>query len=76
MVRISDSKNFLQVLNELSIYLNEIDTDFVRKSIKAIGKIAIRYEKATEKAIEILSEFASVCVKMGRDDAAVQELFI
>jgi hypothetical protein len=28
------------------------------------------------RAIEILSEFASVCVKMGRDDAAVQELFI
>ena len=49
MVRICDSKNFGQVLNELLIYLNEADPHFVRKTIKSIGKIAITYDKALDK---------------------------
>jgi AP-1 complex subunit beta-1 len=31
------------------IYLNEADPHFVRKTIKAIGKIAVSYEKAIDK---------------------------
>lgn len=49
MVRICDSKNFGQVLNEFLIYLNEADPHFVRKTIKSIGKIALLYDKAIEK---------------------------
>jgi len=36
-------------LNELHIYLNEADPHFVRKAIKAVGKIAVQYDKAIEK---------------------------
>lgn len=49
MVRICDNKNYAAVLAELAIYINEVDTEFVKKAIKAIGKIAIRYDKSIEK---------------------------
>lgn len=40
MVRICDSKNYSQVLNELNIYLHEADPHFVRKTLRSVGKIA------------------------------------
>jgi hypothetical protein len=36
-------------LTELHIYVNEADPDFVRKTIRSIGKIAVQYDKAIEK---------------------------
>ncbi|CAK80625.1 unnamed protein product (macronuclear) [Paramecium tetraurelia] len=73
MVRICDSKNFGQVLNELLIYLNEADPHFVRKAIKSIGKIAITYDKALDKAVSILVEFAK---NVQQPTEPVQELLI
>ncbi|CAD8159436.1 unnamed protein product [Paramecium pentaurelia] len=73
MVRICDSKNFNQVLNELMIYLNEADPHFVRKTIKSIGKIAIMYDKALSEAVQILVEFAK---NVQQANEPVQELFI
>ena len=37
-------------------YTNEIDVDFVRKSIKAIGRCAIKIESASEKCVDVLME--------------------
>lgn len=48
-------KNYETVLDELREYLNEVDSEFVKKCISAVGKIAIRYEKSAEKCMSILA---------------------
>lgn len=43
-------------MDELKEYLNELDSEFVKKCIRAVGKITIRYEKSVEKCMSILSK--------------------
>jgi vesicle coat complex subunit len=43
------------VLDELKEYLNEVDCEFVKKCIGALGKIAIRYDKSVDKCMSILA---------------------
>lgn len=49
-------KNYEPVLNELKEYVTEGDPDFVRRSMRAISKIAIRFEKSIDKCLEILAK--------------------
>ena len=49
IVRLTDSKNYEAVLNELREYANEVNQEFVRKVIKAICSILMNQEKAIEK---------------------------
>jgi vesicle coat complex subunit len=49
LVKICNEKNLDSLLNELSAYVTETDTEFVKKSIRAIGNIAIRFDKACVK---------------------------
>ena len=44
------------MLNELKEYVTEGDPDFVRRSLRAISKIALRFEKSIEKCLEILAK--------------------
>lgn len=55
LVRIVNYKNYETVLDELKEYLNEVDSEFVKKCIRAVSKIAIRYEKSVEKCMSILA---------------------
>ena len=48
---------------------SEVDSEFVKRCIKAIGKIAIRYEKSVEKCMAILSKM----IKDTRDIASHAE---
>ena len=41
---------------EFKEYANEVDVEFVRKSINAIGKCAIKIEAAAEKCVNVLLE--------------------
>jgi vesicle coat complex subunit len=36
--------------------MGEIDSEFVKKCVKALGKIAIRFEKSVEKCMAILAK--------------------
>ena len=56
MTRIINYKNYESVLDELREYIEEVDSLFVKRVIKAVGKIAIRYEKSVEKCMAILSK--------------------
>lgn len=53
------------MLEELREYISEVDSEFVKKCIRAVGKIAIRYEKSVEKCMSILAK----SVKEVRDAA-------
>ena len=41
MIRLANSSNVAQVLAELKEYATEVDVDFVRKSVRAIGRLVI-----------------------------------
>eukprot|EP01017_Pseudomicrothorax_dubius_P036123 TRINITY_DN5143_c0_g1_i8.p1 TRINITY_DN5143_c0_g1~~TRINITY_DN5143_c0_g1_i8.p1 ORF type:complete len:930 (-),score=303.67 TRINITY_DN5143_c0_g1_i8:123-2912(-) len=56
LVRLADAKNIDQILHELREYVNEVDVEFVRKSVRAIGRCAIKLEKAAEKCVQALWE--------------------
>jgi AP-1 complex subunit beta-1 len=51
LIRLTDLKNTDQVLAELKDYAQEIDVAFVRKAISAIGRIAIKLERAADRCV-------------------------
>ena len=46
MIRVASQANIAQVLSELKDYATEVDVDFVRKSVGAIDRCAIKVESA------------------------------
>ena len=50
------------VLGEMKDYANEIDIEFVRKTIKTIGRIAIKFPAAAEPSINLLLELMATNV--------------
>lgn len=51
MIKLSDLNNVDQLLLELKDYAQEIDVAFVRKAISAIGRVAIKLERAADRCI-------------------------
>lgn len=62
MVRIANEKNFEQLLAELREYALEVDMDFVRRAVKAIGQVAIKIESASAKCVQVLEDLLSTKV--------------
>lgn len=51
MIRLADLKNVDSLLNELKDYAQEVDVLFVRRAISAIGRIAIKLDRAADRCI-------------------------
>ena len=51
IIKLVSEKNIDQVLLELKEYASEVDVDFVRKSVSAIGRCAVKLERAAERCI-------------------------
>ncbi|OMJ79258.1 hypothetical protein SteCoe_20768 [Stentor coeruleus] len=71
IVRMTDGKNIDQVLHELKDYSTEIDVEFVKKAIQAIGRCAIKLEKTVDKCVGALVDLVKMKVQY-----AVQEILI
>eukprot|EP00877_Chromochloris_zofingiensis_P012411 jgi/Chrzof1/7423/Cz02g23050.t1 len=56
MIKLASEKNIDQVLLEFKEYAQEVDVDFVRKAVRAIGRCAVSLEKAAERCINVLLE--------------------
>jgi AP-1 complex subunit beta-1 len=54
MIKLVSERNVEQVLLELKEYATEVDVDFVRRSVRAIGRCAIKLENAAERCINVL----------------------
>jgi len=54
MIRLTNQSNIAQVLSELKEYATEVDVDFVRKSVRAIGRCAIKVEQSAERCVSTL----------------------
>mmetsp|Transcript_25067 Transcript_25067/g.99696 ORF Transcript_25067/g.99696 Transcript_25067/m.99696 type:complete len:979 (-) Transcript_25067:185-3121(-) len=56
MIRLVSERNVDQVLLEFKEYAQEVDVDFVRRAVRAIGRCAIKLEKAAQRCITVLLE--------------------
>ena len=71
IIRLASERNIDQVLLEFKEYATEVDVDFVRKSVRAIGRCAIKLEKAAERCINVLLELIQTKVNYVVQEAVV-----
>ncbi|KAJ6701750.1 BETA-ADAPTIN-LIKE PROTEIN B [Salix koriyanagi] len=60
MIKLASDRNIDQVLLEFKEYATEVDVDFVRKAVRAIGRCAIKLERAAERCISVLLELIKI----------------
>jgi AP-2 complex subunit beta-1 len=68
---LANEHNIEEVLTELREYSTEIDVHFVRKSVRAIGKLAIKIEPAARRCINTLLELVATKVTYIVQEATV-----
>ncbi|KAM5537322.1 hypothetical protein V8D89_009052 [Ganoderma adspersum] len=71
MVRLATENNVDPLLSELKEYAQEVDVDFVRRSIKAIGQTAIKIDEAAERCVNVLLELIDTRVSYVVQEAVV-----
>ncbi|KAF8637098.1 hypothetical protein AX17_003003 [Amanita inopinata Kibby_2008] len=71
MVRLATENNVDALLSELKEYASEVDVDFVRKSIKAIGQTAVKIETAAERCVNVLLDLISTRISYVVQEAIV-----
>ncbi|CAF0929147.1 unnamed protein product [Didymodactylos carnosus] len=71
MIRLTNASNIAQVLAELKEYSTEVDVDFVRKSVRAIGRCAIKVESAAERCVSTLIDLIQTKVNYVVQEAIV-----
>ena len=54
-----------------SRYASEVDVDFVRKSVKAIGQAAIKIEEGAERCVNVLLDLIATRVSYVVQEAVV-----
>ena len=52
-------------------YASEVDVDFVRKSIKAIGQTAVKIDEAAERCVNVLLDLIATRVSYVVQEAVV-----
>ncbi|KAI0798156.1 adaptin N terminal region-domain-containing protein [Abortiporus biennis] len=71
MVRLAGENNVDALLSELKEYASEVDVDFVRRSIKAIGQTAIKIDEAAERCVNVLLDLINTRVSYVVQEAVV-----
>ncbi|KAJ6530433.1 adaptin N terminal region-domain-containing protein [Mycena vulgaris] len=71
MVRLAAENNVDALLSELKEYASEVDVDFVRKSIKAIGQTAVKIDTAAERCVNVLLDLIATRVSYVVQEAVV-----
>jgi len=71
MIRLVSQTNIDQVLLEFKEYATEVDVDFVRRSVRAIGRCAIKLERAAQRCISVLLELIETGVNYVVQEAII-----
>lgn len=73
LTTLASPTNIDQVLLELKEYATEVDMEFVRKSVRAVGACAIKdgLEAATEKCVGVLVELIKTKVNYVVQEAII-----
>lgn len=71
MIMLATEKNIETVLSEFKEYATMVDVEFVRKSVRAIGRCAIKLEAAAERCIQVLLELIQTKVNYVVQEAVI-----
>ncbi|ORX35001.1 putative clathrin binding protein [Kockovaella imperatae] len=71
MVRLASEKNVDTLLGELREYASEVDVDFVRKAVRAVGQVAIKIEAAAERCVTVLMDLIETRVSYVVQEAVI-----
>ncbi|KAL4592554.1 hypothetical protein LXL04_005554 [Taraxacum kok-saghyz] len=71
MIKLTSDRNIDQVLLEFKEYATEVDVEFVRKAVRAIGRCAIKLERAAERCISVLLELIKIKVNYVVQEAII-----
>ncbi|KAF8068431.1 BETAC-AD [Scenedesmus sp. PABB004] len=71
MIQLASDKNIDQVLLEFKEYAQEVDVDFVRKAVRAIGRCAVSLEAAAQRCIAVLLELIATKVNYVVQEAVI-----
>jgi len=71
MVQLAREETVDQVLLELKEYATEVDVDFVRRSVRAIGRCAVGIESAAERCVNVLIELIETRVSYVVQEAVI-----
>eukprot|EP00601_Ochromonadales_sp_CCMP2298_P022195 CAMPEP_0173321894 /NCGR_PEP_ID=MMETSP1143-20121109/29668_1 /TAXON_ID=483371 /ORGANISM="non described non described, Strain CCMP2298" /LENGTH=926 /DNA_ID=CAMNT_0014265705 /DNA_START=170 /DNA_END=2950 /DNA_ORIENTATION=+ len=71
IIRLATERNVEQVLLEFKEYATEVDVEFVRRSVRAIGRCAIKLGQATERCINVLLDLIKTKVSYVVQEAVV-----
>lgn len=71
MVRLATEDTVDQVLLEFKEYATEVDVDFVRRAVRAIGRCAIAIEPAAERCVNVLLDLIQTRVNYVVQEAVV-----
>ena len=71
IIRLASERNIEQVLLEFKEYATEVDVEFVRRSVRAIGRCAIKLERAAERCINVLLDLIQTKVNYVVQEAVV-----
>lgn len=71
VVALASEKTVDQVLLELREYSTEVDVEFARKAVRAVGALAVRLEPAAERCVGVLLELVRTRVPYVVQEAVV-----
>ena len=71
VIRLASDRNIEQVLLEFKEYATEVDVEFVRRAVRAIGRCAIKLDRATERCINVLLDLIQTKVSYVVQEAVV-----
>ncbi|CAK9156604.1 unnamed protein product [Ilex paraguariensis] len=71
MIKLASDQSIDQVLLEFKEYATEVDADFVRKAVRAIGCCAIKLERAAERCFSVLLELIKIKVNYVVQEAII-----
>ena len=71
MIMLATEDNVHQVLLELKEYASEVDVEFIRKSVRAIGRCAIKLESQAESCVNVLLDLIKTKVNYVVQEAVI-----
>ncbi|KAI8619017.1 adaptin N terminal region-domain-containing protein [Chytriomyces sp. MP71] len=71
IIKLCSLDNIDQVLLELREYASEVDVEFVRRSVRAIGRCAVKLDGASERCVNVLLELIKTKVSYVLQEAVV-----
>ena len=71
IIQLASERNIEPVLLEFKEYAREVDVEFVRKSVRAIGRCAIKLPRAAERCVNVLLELIQTKVNYVVQEAII-----